>query len=74
MTDLELIFTMLGEASTIEIAKNTDAQGFEENKVAAKKGGKIAGDAREQLEVETGRKVVSREKFLPENDIKQIKG
>ena len=49
MTDLELIFSMLGEASTKEITVNTDAKGFEENKRAAKAGGKIAGDARKQL-------------------------
>jgi hypothetical protein len=74
MTDLELIFTMLGEASTTEIAKNTDANGFKENKTAAKKGGKIAGDARKKLEIETGKKVVSSENYLPGNDkvVKQI--
>jgi hypothetical protein len=72
MSDLELIFTMLGEASTTEIAKNTDAHGFEENKTAAKKGGKIAGDARKKLEIETGKKVVSDKNFLSQNSIKQI--
>lgn len=50
MTDLELIFSMLGEASTKEIAVNTDTQGFDENKKAARAGGKIAGDARKQKE------------------------
>ena len=64
LNDLELIFTMLGEASTTEIAKKTDVQGFPENKTAAKKGGKIAGDAREALEKETGKKVVSKENYL----------
>jgi hypothetical protein len=43
MTDLELIFSMLGEAATTEIARKQDAQGFGENKVAAGKGGRIAG-------------------------------
>lgn len=56
---------MLGEASTTEIAINKDAQGFEENKKAAQVGGKIAGDARKQLELKSGRKVVSKENFLP---------
>jgi DNA-damage-inducible protein D len=65
MTDLELIFSMLGEASTTEIAVNKDAQGFDENKKAAQAGGKIAGDARKQLELKSGRKVVSKENFLP---------
>jgi len=67
MTDLELIFSMLGEASTKEIAVNTDTQGFGENKKAAKAGGKIAGDARKQLELKSGKKVVSRDNYLPEN-------
>jgi len=65
MTDLELIFSMLGEASTTEIARNRDAQGFEENKVAARVGGKIAGNARRELEEKSGRKVVSKDNFLP---------
>jgi len=67
MTDLELIFSMLGEASTKEIAVNTDTQGFNENKKAAKAGGKIAGDARKQLELKSGKKVVSSNNYLPEN-------
>ncbi len=73
MTDLELIFTMLGEASTKEIAQNTDTQGFEKNKTAAKKGGKIAGNARKQLEIESGKKVVTKENYLSDNTMKQIK-
>jgi len=67
MTDLELIFSMLGEASTTEIAKNTNAQGFNENHEVAKKGGKIAGDARKQLEKESGKKIVSKDNFLASN-------
>jgi prophage antirepressor-like protein len=67
MTDLELIFSMLGEASTKEIAVNTDTHGFDENKKAAKAGGKIAGDARKQLELKSGKKVVSSNNYLPEN-------
>ncbi|NTV15698.1 MAG: Bro-N domain-containing protein [Desulfobulbaceae bacterium] len=66
MTDLELIFSMLGEAATTEIARKRDAQGFPENQVAAHKGGRIAGEAREMLEVETGSKVVSDENYLTE--------
>jgi hypothetical protein len=72
MTDLELIFSMLGEASTKEIVINTDPQGFEQNKKAAKAGGKIAGDARKQLELKSGKKVVSSQNFLPDNDKKLI--
>jgi len=65
MTDLELIFSMLGEASTKEITVNTNTQGFDENKKAAKAGGKISGDARKQLELKSGKKVVSKENYLP---------
>jgi hypothetical protein len=64
MTDLELIFSMLGEAATTEIARKQDAQGFGENKVAAHKGGRIAGDARQKLELESGHKVVTAENYL----------
>jgi DNA-damage-inducible protein D len=67
MTDLELIFTMLGEASTTEIAKRSNAQGLPKNKVAAKQGGKIAGDARTALESKTGAKVLSSNNYLPLN-------
>ncbi|MDO8587578.1 MAG: Bro-N domain-containing protein [Armatimonadota bacterium] len=68
MTDLELIFTMLGEASTTEIARTRDALGFDENKEAAADGGKVAGAAREDLERKSGRRVISRRNFksLPE--------
>lgn len=64
MTDLELIFSMLGEAATKEIAVNRDAQGFDENKSAARMGGKIAGDARHQLEQESGKPVISQDNYL----------
>jgi hypothetical protein len=64
MTDLELIFSMLGEAATTEIARTKDAQGFPENKQAAKAGGAVAGSARRDLEQKSGRKVVTGENFL----------
>ena len=57
ITDLELIFTMLGEASTTEIAKKRDAQGFQQNKTAAKAGGTVAGNARKELEAQSGTRV-----------------
>lgn len=63
MTDLELIFTMLGEASTTEIAKNKNAKGFIENHKAAKAGGNVAGNARKELEKKSGKKIVSKENF-----------
>lgn len=69
MTDLELIFTMLGEASTTEIARNRDAQGYDENLDAAAEGGAVAGSARLDLEKKSGRKVSSRDNYkeLPES-------
>ena len=63
MNDLELIFSMLGEASTT-IARSTDAQEFDENRVAARKGGKIAGNARAELEFESKEKVVTPDNYL----------
>lgn len=57
MDDLELIFTMLGEASTTRITKAKNAQGFSENQKAAKEGGTIAGNARKALEQKSGEKV-----------------
>lgn len=63
MTDLELIFTMLGEASTTEIARNTDARGFPENQQAAREGGTVAGNARQELESKSRRRVSTRENF-----------
>jgi len=64
MTDLELIFSILGEASTTEITRNKDVQGFEKSKNAAKEGGTVAGNARRELEEKSGRKVSSRENYL----------
>ncbi len=65
MTDLELIFTMLGEASTTEIARNKNAQGFPENKKAAKQGGSVAGKARKDLEKRSGKKVITKQNYYP---------
>jgi DNA-damage-inducible protein D len=65
MNDLELIFSMLGEASTTAIVKTRNPKGFVENKTAARQGGAVAGKARKDLEMKTGKKVVSKENFLP---------
>lgn len=73
MTDLELIFSMLGEASTKEIVVNTNPIGFSQNVKAAKAGGKIAGDARKQLEIKSGKKVITDENYLPESKRKSVK-
>ena len=64
MSDMELIFTMLGEKSTKDIAVATDANGFMPNREAATQGGKISGDARLALEKKTGKRVVSSNNFL----------
>ena len=64
MTDLELIFSMLGEAATTEITRVDDAKGFHESKHTARKGGEVAGIARKNLEKKTGKRVVSRENYL----------
>ncbi len=65
MSEAELIFTALAELSTRQIAETEQAKGIIQNAVASKKGGKIAKDARLQLEQQTGKKVVTRENFLP---------
>jgi DNA-damage-inducible protein D len=74
MNDLELIFTMLGEASTTEIAKNKNVQGFIDNRKAAVAGGKVAGKARQDLEKKSGKRVVSKENFkqLAEKEKRQL--
>lgn len=68
MNDLELIFSMLGEASTTEIARNKDAHGFDENRSAALDGGAVAGSARRDLERKSGKRIASKENYkqLPE--------
>jgi prophage antirepressor-like protein len=74
MTDLELIFTMLGEAATTEIARNRDAQGFVPNKAAARDGGTIAGNARRQLEHKSGKRVVTRQNYLTDRPRPSLPG
>ncbi|MEN8264529.1 MAG: Bro-N domain-containing protein [Nitrospirota bacterium] len=64
MNDLELIFSMLGEAATTEITRVDDAQGFHQSKKSARKGGDVAGTARKDLEKKTGKRVVSDENYL----------
>jgi len=64
--DLELIFSMLGEASTTAIVQTQNPEGFSQNKQVARQGGKIAGDARKALELKTGKRIVSADNFLPE--------
>jgi prophage antirepressor-like protein len=72
MNGLELIFSMLGEASTTKIARAKDAQGFVENWTAAKTGGKIAGDARKNLEIAAGEKVITKKNYLDKPQYKKL--
>jgi len=75
MTDLELIFTMLGEASTTEIAKKKESKGFSENEKAAIEGGTVAGNARRELEERSGANVSTKENYkeLPESKTRNKK-
>jgi DNA-damage-inducible protein D len=72
MTPLELIFTSLGEELTRNEAIQDDAQGFEENRDAAVKGGNVAGKARKLVESESGKKVVSTQNFLKGKESKEL--
>jgi len=65
MSEAELILTALAELSTRQIAERTDATGLEENKMAGKKGGKIAKQTRLQLEAASGKKVITADNYLP---------
>lgn len=65
MSEAELIFTALAELSTRQIADTDKAKGLLQNAKASKKGGKIAKDARVNLELQTGKKVITKENFLP---------
>jgi hypothetical protein len=61
MSNIELVLNMLSEVSTTEISKTTNPEGLQESKEVAKKGGNIAKDARENLEKETGKKVLTKQ-------------
>ena len=71
MTNIELALNILAEASTTEISKAQNPKGFKQSAAVARKGGKIAGDARKKLESQIGRSVITREKasdYLPPAD------
>ncbi|HEY5535177.1 MAG TPA: Bro-N domain-containing protein [Ignavibacteria bacterium] len=73
MNEAELIFTALAELSTRQIAETEKAKGLSENAIAGVKGGRIAKNARKELEAKTGKSVVTGENFLPpKQEIKQI--
>ncbi len=74
MTDAELVFTALAELSTRQIAETMEAKGLEENKIPAKKGGRIAKDARKALEEKTGESVVTKTNYLSnKKSVKKLK-
>jgi len=68
MDDLELIFTMLGERVTTEISKKEKPDTFSQNKKVARRGGKVAGNARKETEKELGRSVISKQNLLDKDD------
>ena len=74
MDDLELIFTMLGERVTTEISKKEKPDTLDGNKDVAKRGGKVAGNAREETEKELGRSVVSKDNYLEEKTTLELEG
>jgi hypothetical protein len=73
MTNLELVLNMLAEATTTEISKEKKPNTFKANRKVAKKGGEIAGDARKKIEVETGKKIVSKINAKEIKSVKKIK-
>ncbi len=73
LSDAELIFTALAELSVRQIAETMKTKGLEENKIPARKGGRVAKNARLELEQKTGKKVVSGDNFLPKREIKRLK-
>ncbi len=72
MSDLELIFTMLGERVTTEISQNETPEGLSKNKKVALRGGKVAGDARKNTEKEIGRSIISEENYLTTKTTKEL--
>ncbi|MBI2415532.1 MAG: hypothetical protein HYV33_02600 [Candidatus Kerfeldbacteria bacterium] len=64
MNELELILTMLGEATTTELSRNRDSKGFISLQKDAKDGGKVSGNARKEIESKTGKRVATAENFL----------
>lgn len=75
MSEAELIFTALAELSTRQISEAEKAEGYGQNEIAARKGGKISGNARKALEKQTGSKVVNSDNYLPnKREPQKLKG
>ena len=69
MTDLELIFTMLGERVTTELSRQERPDTMPKHKSVARRGGKVAGNARKETEKELGHSIISSENYLSNNDL-----
>ncbi len=72
MSELELILTMLGEATTTEITTTRDSKGLPELSRDAKDGGQVAGNARKEIEEKTGKKVVGKGNFLEQGQKRRV--
>lgn len=72
MNELELILTMLGEATTTEFSRNRDSKGFSSLQKDAKEGGTIAGNTRKEIETKTGKRVVSKDNYLEQKQVKKL--
>jgi hypothetical protein len=72
MSEAELLFTALAELSTRQIAETDEAKGLQENANAGKQRGRIANNARKELEAKTGKKVVTKDNFLPPSQQRKI--
>lgn len=74
MTNLELVLNMLAETVTTEISKKREPKTFPENRLVAREGGGIAGNARKQIEAKTGKPVISKLGLKKIQEQKKIKG
>ena len=72
MTDLELIFTMLGEKVTTEISQQEKPETFTDNKQVARRGGTVAGNARKDAEKEIGKSIISQGNYLPRKNPEKL--
>ena len=72
MNELELILTMLGEATTTELSRNRNSKGFSSLQKDAKEGGGIAGNTRKEIETKTGKRVVSKDNYLEQEEVRKL--
>jgi len=73
MTNLELVLNMLAETATTEISQKREPKDFDENKAVAREGGSIAGNARKEIELKTGKKAVGKYNFKKLQEQKKLK-